>query len=170
MFLNHLKILPPFIALHLVTMSFLNFTLISFFIKNRELRKTLLESRSKGGLYPLPCSTPTSASSKQVFSIIKVSTSRWHACLGHPSLAIVRFVLSKNSLPFSSSLLPEYVCDTCQQAKCHQLSYPISTSTSKAPLELIFSDVWVRLVTQFIKINIMLVSSMILVNSRRFIC
>jgi hypothetical protein len=51
-------------------------------------------------------------------------------------------VLSKNSLPFSSSPSPESVCDACQQAKSHQLPYPISTSTSKAPLELIFSDVW----------------------------
>jgi hypothetical protein len=59
-----------------------------------------------------------------------------------PPLVIVRFVLSKNSLSFSSSPSPESVCDACQQAKSHQLPYPISTSTSKAPLELIFSDVW----------------------------
>jgi hypothetical protein len=51
-------------------------------------------------------------------------------------------MLSKNSLPFSSSPSPEYVCDACQQAKSHQLPYPISISTSKAPLELIFSDAW----------------------------
>jgi hypothetical protein len=34
------------------------------------------------------------------------------------------------------------VCDGCQQAKSHQLLYPISFSVSKAPLELIFFDVW----------------------------
>jgi hypothetical protein len=106
------------------------------------LRKTLLEGQSKGGLYPLPCSTSTSASSKQAFSVSKVSTSRWHAHLGHPSSVIVRFVLSKTSLPFSSSSSPEFVCDACQQAKCYQLQYPISSITSKAPLELIFSYVW----------------------------
>jgi hypothetical protein len=32
--------------------------------------------------------------------------------------------------------------NACQQTKSHQLLYPISTSASKAPLELIFSDVW----------------------------
>jgi hypothetical protein len=113
-----------------------------FLIKDWESRRTLLGGSSKGGLYPIPCSTSTSSSSKQVFSVSKVPMSRWHAHLGHPSSAIVRFVLNKNSLPFSSNSSPESVCDACQQAKCHQLPYPISTSASKAPLELIFSDVW----------------------------
>jgi hypothetical protein len=111
-----------------------------FLIKDRESRRTLMGGSSKGGLYPISCSTSTSSSSKQVFNVSKVPMSRWHA--GHPSSTIVRFVLNKNSLPFSSNLSPESVCDVCQQAKCHQLPYPISTSASKAPLELIFSDVW----------------------------
>jgi histone deacetylase 1/2 len=34
------------------------------------------------------------------------------------------------------------VCDASQQAKSHQLPYPKSSSVSKFPLELIFSDVW----------------------------
>jgi hypothetical protein len=141
-----------------------------FFTKDRESRKTLLESRSRGGLYPLLCSTSTSASSKQVFGVSKDSTSIWHARFGHPSSTIVRFVLRKNSLPFSSSPSPESVCDACQLAKSHQLSYPISTSTSKAPLELIFSDVWGLVVTQLVAINIMSALLMILVSSHGFIC
>jgi histone deacetylase 1/2 len=34
------------------------------------------------------------------------------------------------------------VCDSCLKAKSHQLPYPKSTSVSRAPLDLIFSDVW----------------------------
>jgi hypothetical protein len=34
------------------------------------------------------------------------------------------------------------VCDTCQQAKSHQLPSPKTKNVSKAPLELVFSDVW----------------------------
>jgi hypothetical protein len=34
------------------------------------------------------------------------------------------------------------VCDACQQAKSHQLPYPKSSSVSKFPLDLVFSDVW----------------------------
>jgi hypothetical protein len=42
--------------------------------------------------------------------------------------------------PYDSS--SESICDACLRAKAHQLPYPVSTSRSTAPLELIFSDVW----------------------------
>jgi hypothetical protein len=112
-----------------------------FFIKDRESTKTLLQGKSKGGPFPLPSSASSISCGKQIFSTAKITSTRWHARLGHPSTSIVRFVLSKNNLPFSSDSSP--VCNACpQQAKCHQLPYPISTSTSKAPLDLIFSNVW----------------------------
>jgi hypothetical protein len=113
-----------------------------FLIKNRESRRTLFQGQPKGGLYPLPCSSSITNPAKQVFSSNKIPQSRWHARLGHPSSSIVRFVLSKNSLPFTSDTSLDHVCDICQQAKSHQLLYPISFSASKAPLELIFFDVW----------------------------
>jgi hypothetical protein len=134
------RILLPFIVLHLIITSSLRFILISFFIKDQESRKTLLQGRSKGGLYPLPhCSI---SSNKQVLSARKVATSRWHSRLGHPSSSVVRYVLSKNSLPSFSDSSHESACDACQQAKSHQLPYPTSTSVSITPLELVFSDVW----------------------------
>jgi hypothetical protein len=34
------------------------------------------------------------------------------------------------------------MCDACQSAKNHQLPFPKSSSVSKAPLELVFLDVW----------------------------
>jgi hypothetical protein len=90
----------------------------------------------------LPHDSTTSSSVKQALSVNNVSKSRWHARLRHPSTTIVRFVLSKNSLQSSSDSSEAIVCDAYQLAKSHQLHYPISTSASKAPLELIFSDVW----------------------------
>jgi hypothetical protein len=65
-----------------------------FFIKDRESRRTLLQGRSKGGLYLLPHDSTTPPSVKQTLSANKVSKSRWHARLGHPSTSIVRFVLN----------------------------------------------------------------------------
>jgi hypothetical protein len=106
------------------------------------LRRTLLQRQSKGGLYPLPCDSSTIVHVKQVFSSNKVPYSRWHARLGHPSLSIVRFVLTNNALPSISDVSLDLVCDACQKAKSHRLPYPRSSSASKAPLELIFSDVW----------------------------
>jgi hypothetical protein len=110
-----------------------------FLIKDRELRKTILHDRYRGGLYPLPCSLANHI--KQAYSVSKVPQSRWHARLGHPSSSIVKVVLSKNSLPYSIDSSQNLVCDACQQAKCHQLPYPTSSSVSNTPLELIFSYV-----------------------------
>jgi hypothetical protein len=56
--------------------------------------------------------------------------------------SIVKVVLRKNSLPYSIDSSQNFMCDACQQAKCHQLPYPTSSSVSSAPRELIFSDVW----------------------------
>jgi hypothetical protein len=51
-------------------------------------------------------------------------------------------VVSKNNLSCLKGISNESVCDTCQKAKSQQLPFPKSFSVSKAPLELIFSDVW----------------------------
>ena len=51
-------------------------------------------------------------------------------------------MLRKNKLPFVGERNVETICDSCQCAKSHQLPYPISTSVSTKPLQLIFSDVW----------------------------
>jgi hypothetical protein len=136
------KTLLLFIELHLIMMFSLSFILIIFFTEDRESRRTLLQGRSKGVLYPLSHGSTTPSPVKQALSANKVSKSRWHDRLGHPSTTIVRFVLSKNSLPSSSDSFEELGCDAYQLAKSHQLPYSISSSASKTPLELIFSDVW----------------------------
>jgi hypothetical protein len=45
-------------------------------------------------------------------------------------------------LPFVSNKNVTHVCDACQQEKNHQLPFLKSVSVSKAPLELVFLDVW----------------------------
>ena len=112
----------------------------SFFIKDQATRRTLLQGRCRRGLYSL--SSIPSSSSKQVLGVIKPSSERWHARLGHPSLAIVKKIISQNKLLCSSDFDNDSVCDACQKGKSHQLPYPKSFSESSAPLELIFSDVW----------------------------
>jgi histone deacetylase 1/2 len=84
----------------------------------------------------------SSSSSKHALVAVKPSQSQWHSRLGHPSLAIVRQIISKNKLPCVRDSSVGSICDPCQQAKSHQLPYPISTSVSTAPLQLVFSDVW----------------------------
>jgi hypothetical protein len=84
----------------------------------------------------------SSGSLKHAFVTAKLDQSQWHSRLGHPSLVIVRQIISKHKLPCVRDTSIVSVCDSCQQGKSHQLPYPVSTSVSTAPLRLVFSDVW----------------------------
>ena len=112
-----------------------------FFIKDRATRELIHHDRCIGGLYPITSGALSRKPRHQVYSVIKPSLARWHQRLGHPSSIIVKQVVNKGNLPLSSSQNIESVCDACQCAKSHQLPYPKSNSVSRAPLELIFSDV-----------------------------
>jgi histone deacetylase 1/2 len=79
---------------------------------------------------------------KHAFVAAKLDQSQWHSRLGHPSLVIVRQIISKHKLPCVRDTSIVSVCDSCQQGKSHQLPYPVSTSVSTVPLQLVFSDVW----------------------------
>jgi hypothetical protein len=96
--------------------------------------------------------------------------SQWHSRLGHPSVSIVKQVVSKNNLPCLDESSNRTVCDACQQGKSHQLPYPNSSSNSEFPLQLIFSDVWVLLRSQLEERSFMLALLMILVNLLGSIC
>jgi histone deacetylase 1/2 len=121
---------------------FVEFHPFFFLIKDQVMRKIVHRGCCVGGLYPLISSLVSSSPQKHAFAASKPSQSKWHSRLGHPSLAIVKQILSKNKLPFVRDSSIDLVCDPCQQAKSHQLQYPVSTSVSTAPLQLIFSDVW----------------------------
>jgi hypothetical protein len=105
-----------------------------FLVKDLETKRVLLRGRCKDGLYPLPSSSHW----RGALGAIKISPNRWHSRLGHPSPQIVQKLASTNKILCSS----ESVCNACQQAKSHQLPYPVSTSRSSKPFELVFSDVW----------------------------
>jgi histone deacetylase 1/2 len=122
--------------------AFLEFHPNYFLIKDRQTKTTLHQGRCDGGLYPLELSRKGASQIKQGLGVNKPSTSRWHSRLGHPAFPIVSRVLRDNNLPFISDKSDEFVCDSCQRAKSHQLPYDISNKRSTAPLELIHSDVW----------------------------
>jgi histone deacetylase 1/2 len=113
-----------------------------FLVKDRVTKRIIHQGKCEGGLYPLRLQSREAKSRKQILGVIKPSTSRWHSRLGHPSIPIVERVVKDNNLPCVSEESSSSVCDSCLKAKSHQLPYPISTSVSQAPLDLIFSDVW----------------------------
>ena len=99
------------------------------------MKEILFRGPCHGGLYPLV--PVTLGNHKHAFVTIKPTSSTWHRHLGHLSSFIVQQVLRKNNLSYLPEINP-YICDPCQQAKSHQLPYPISTSVSGVPLELFF--------------------------------
>jgi hypothetical protein len=105
------------------------------------MRKSLLQGRCVGGLYPvLAWKSSTSSLGRQSHGVTKSSSLLWHRHLGHPSSSVVHQVLRDNKIPFSESN-KDSICDACQQAKSRQLQYPKSCSVSTSLLELVFSDV-----------------------------
>jgi hypothetical protein len=65
--------------------AFLEFQPNHFFIKEQVTRRTILQGRCEGGLYPLK-----SSPNKQVCSAIKMMTYLWHSRLGHAALPVVQ--------------------------------------------------------------------------------
>jgi hypothetical protein len=108
-----------------------------FLINDRKTRTILLRGQCIGGLYPLPM-----AAIKEVCCARRSSINVWHSRLGHPSFHLVKEVVRKNNLLCSQESIIGTVCDACQQAKSHQLPYPISTSISEFPLQSVHTDVW----------------------------
>jgi hypothetical protein len=142
--LNHVLHVPAadknLISVHRLTSdnhAYLAFYPNHFLVKDQATKRTLFEGRCKNGLYPIP-----STHLKKALGATRSSPNLWHYRLGHPSFEIVKKVVSSNNLPFLVESNKGSVCDACQQAKSHQLPYPVSTSASSKPLELIFSDVW----------------------------
>jgi histone deacetylase 1/2 len=113
-----------------------------FCVKDKATRKLLLLGRSKGGLYPVPFSRASSSLFRHALSSTKTTSAQWHQRLGHPTNKIVQTLVRNNNLSCSSSDNIVLVCDACQRAKSHQLSYTASHRVSTMPLELIHSDVW----------------------------
>jgi histone deacetylase 1/2 len=114
---------------------FLEFHPNHFSIKEQQTKRTLLNGRCEGGLYPLK------SSNKQVLGVVKPSSSLWHSRLGHASTQVVQQVISHHKLQFLRES-NNRVCDACQQGKIHQLPYALSSSVSSSPLDLVFFYVW----------------------------
>ena len=99
----------------------------------------LLQSQTKEELYEWHV---TSSNTISLFATPtpKTSISFWHSRLGHPSLPVLQNVVSKFSLPLSSS--SQKPCSHCFINKSHKLPFYSNTIVSTQPLQYIYTDVW----------------------------
>lgn len=127
-------------------MLLLNFIQI-FCVKDRATNTVLLHGRSRNGLYLVPSDAlHSSKPSPRAYSSTRASSALWHHRLGHPSSRVVESIVRENKLSCASSR-ESLVCGSCQQAKVHKLSFPVSTHITTAPLEYVHSDVWGAAIT-----------------------
>jgi hypothetical protein len=106
------------------------------------MRQTLYRGICTSELYPLTYRSSWTSTARQAYSAKKLTSSKWHIRPGHPTFPIVHRVIRDNDLPFISDKDSQSVCGSCQMAKSHQLSYPISNKVSNVPFQLVFLDVW----------------------------
>jgi len=121
------------------TNTFFEFHPDYFLLKDRRSKKLLLHGPNSHGLYQFPF-----FNNKSSLSILigeRVSFPQWHSRLGHPSLKLVRQILSSFQLPVSNSKVTD-PCSACLSSKSKQLPFSKFLSRSTYPLELIYTDVW----------------------------
>jgi hypothetical protein len=98
----------------------------SFFcVKDPITGTTLLKGQHNQGLYFLSHPHPLPSSFLSASLSIQTSLDGWHSRLGHPSLRIVRQVVSQNNLALQRAT-PSFVCHVCQLGKSHRLPFHLS--------------------------------------------
>lgn len=82
---------------------------------------------------------------------VKTSLSNWHSRLGHPSIPILKTILSKFSLLVSESVSKNFSCVDCLSNKSNKLSFAQTSISSTRPLQYLYTDLWTSLVISFDK-------------------
>jgi hypothetical protein len=92
-------------------------------------------------------SLPSFLQHTSLSSIKQPSHDVWHYRLGHPSAS--RLNLLHAYIP-DITCKSDSICPICPMAKQHKLPFPISTSISNSPFDLIHCDIWGPLATNSI--------------------
>jgi hypothetical protein len=107
-----------------------------FLVKDLLMGEIRAKGKTKEGVYEWSCIVTPHA-----FSSLRLAPINWNFRLGHPTLSILKTILTTHNLN-SSSVSTDFVCNACQCNKSHKLPFSVSTLNSHKSLEIIFSDVW----------------------------
>jgi hypothetical protein len=123
------------------TNTFMEFHPSLFHVNDLALRCLLLHGPSKHGLCPFPFHSNKVFSSPRALVGERTSLTKWHSRLGHPAFRLVSSFISRFGLPIIGNK-SEPACSACLSSKSKQLPFYSSHSQIKAPLYLIYSDLW----------------------------
>ncbi|KAI5327155.1 hypothetical protein L3X38_026551 [Prunus dulcis] len=114
--------------------------------KNILTGKTIGCSTRQGKLYYLDWAPESEIKVGQAFTTsgtrsegVRGKVWLWHKRLGHASFNYLKKLFP---LLFSSLDVSSFQCDTCELAKSHRVSFPLSSNKSLVSFSLIHSDVW----------------------------
>lgn len=111
-------------------------------MKDKNLRRILLQRRTKEGLYQLS-PTASVASTPQVLLIEKqYDILNWRRTLGHPSSQVLSQVLKSCMPNLSINKTDVFCCSACQMGKNHKLPFQLSLSRASKPFQIIHTDIW----------------------------
>ena len=111
-----------------------------FQVKDLNSGAQVIKGRTEDGGYVWPhrdSKTPSAFSTS-----LKCPLSIWHSRLGHPSISVLKSVVSSSMLSDSNSM-SSFNCLDCSINKSHKLPFSNTSSLKTTrPLELVYSDVW----------------------------
>ena len=111
-----------------------------FQVKDLKSGVQMIKGKTEGGGYVWPNRDSLQPSAHSIS--LKCPLSIWHSRLGHPSIPILKAVVSSSMISDSNSF-KTFHCDDCSTNKSHKLPFASNSSlTTTKPLELVYSDVW----------------------------
>lgn len=122
----------------------------SFFVKDKNTKKVILQGRLSDGLYQLSLpQTTTSAHHSTIATspkLLLIETQpailmNWHRFQSHLSFKILSQVLNQ-CMPHLKINKEVEFCSDCQLGKSHKLPFSLSYNRASNPLITIHSDIW----------------------------
>lgn len=110
-----------------------------FLIKDPITGVQLLRGNCVEGVYPLPGPAPNKLICSALAAGTRTSLDALHNRLGHPSLKIIQYLLSRKFIPLSFTKNSS-TCISCHINKSHRLPFSKTLLSSQSPLEYLYAD------------------------------
>lgn len=114
--------------------AYIEFLPSSFVVKDLTSGASLFQGPVKSGVYEITSVSP------QVFTSTKIESLDWHHRLGNPSQKVFRQLISRHNINVSS--ISTLDCNACAYNKSHKLPFYVSSISSPAPLQYVYTDLW----------------------------
>ena len=123
-------------------LTLIEFFSFKFFVKDLNMRASLVCSWNKDGLYEWPSGTAFTRQHPQSNLVIRwLPLYLWHRRLGHPNSCSLKTVSNNFSLPYCNSNNFNFF-NSCCCNKIHRLPFSTNTLQSFRPLQTLYNYLW----------------------------